>query len=228
MATTKGSIVGRDVYDKRAGLMGKVLKEDGLSLVIEFSTENGTTTKTITPATFKRWYRLMDPEPEEEVNGTQAETMPMPGTEDPNWGEKHWGPDGPVRPKKEKGSVPEDQKGAVGVGSALCNLFLKTVKNSANQDLEVTGTADKRCVVVKYNGRNVFEMTVCKRRLVVMCHPKSLCATNMYQVTKLYPKEFGWPLSAKFVFTDDAQLPLMRSIINDGLYYRQIVDKEGQ
>lgn len=200
MATTKGSIVGRDVYDKRAGIMGKVLKEDGLSLVIEFSTAEGTTTRTITPATFKRWYRLMDPEPEDEA--------PAPAEE-----------------KKERGPVPEDQKGAVGVGSALCNLFVDTVKSTANQDLDITGTKDKRSVVIKYNGRNVFEITVCKRRLVVMCHPKSLAPTNVAQVTKQYPKEFGWPLSAKFVFTDDAQLPLMRSIINDGLYYRQIVDR---
>lgn len=201
MATTKGSIVGREVYDKRAGIMGKVLKEDGLSLVIEFSTTEGTTTKTITPATFKRWYRLLDPESTEETPT-------------------------PVEEKKERGAVPEDQKGAVGVGSALCNLFITTVKGAANQDLEITGTKDKRNVVVKYNGRNVFEITVCKRRLVVMCHPKSLAPANVSQVTKQYPKEFGWPLSAKFVFTDDAQLPLMRSIINDGLYYRQIVERE--
>ena len=201
MATTKGSIVGREVYDKRAGVMGKVLKEDGLSLVIEFSTADGTTTKTITPSTFKRWYRLLDPEPSEE------------------------NPD-PVEEKKERESVPEDQKGAVGVGSALCSLFLATVKEAANQDLEITGTKDARAVVVKYNSRNVFEITVCKRRLVVMCHSKSLAPSNVPQVTKQYPKEFGWPLSAKFVFTDDSQLPLMRSIINDGLYYRQIIDKE--
>lgn len=199
MATTRGSIVGREVYDKRAGIMGKVLKEDGLSLVIEFSTPDGTTTKTITPATFKRWYRLLDPEPTEEA---------------------------PVEEKKERAPIPEEQKGAVGAGSALCSMFLHTVKESANQDLEITGTKDKRNVVVKYNGRNVFEITVCKRRLVVMCHPKSLAPTNVAQVVKQYPKEFGWPLSAKFVFTDDAQLPLMRSIINDGLYYRQIVDRE--
>ena len=201
MATTKGSIVGREVYDKRAGIMGKVLKEDGLSLVIEFSTAEGTTTRTITPATFTRWYRLLDPEP--------AEDTPTP-----------------VEEKKERGAVPEEQKGAVGAGSALCGLFLNTVKSSANQDLEITGTKDARNVVVKYNGRNVFELTVCKRRLVVMCHPKSLAPANVAQVVKQYPKEFGWPLSAKFVFTDDAQLPLMRSIINDGLFYRQIVDRE--
>lgn len=204
MATTKGSIVGREVYDKRAGVMGRVLKEDGLSLVIEFSTSDGTTTKTITPSTFKRWYRLLDPEPAEEELTT------------------------PVKEKKERGPVPEDQKGAVGAGSVLCNLFLSMVREAANQDLDITGTKDARTVVVKYNGRNVFEITVCKRRLVVMCHPKSLAPANVAQVTKQYPKEFGWPLSAKFVFTDDAQLPLMRSIINDGLYYRQIIDKEGK
>ena len=220
MATTKGSIVGREVYDKRAGVMGRVLKEDGLSLVIEFSTTDGVTTKTITPATFKRWYRLLDAEPEEE----QAELIPMPGTE----GEWVHPADTRDAEKQERGPVPEEHKGAVGVGSALCTLFLQTVKGAANQDLEITGTKDKRNVVVKYNGKNVFEITVCKRRLVVMCHPKSLAPANVAQITKQYPKEFGWPLSAKFVFTDDAQLPLMRSIINDGLYYRQIVDREAQ
>lgn len=201
METTKGSIVGREVYDKRAGIMGKVLKEDGLSLVIEFSTPDGTKTKTITPSTFKRWYRLLDPEPVEETSA-------------------------PVEEKEERGAIPEDQKGAVGAGSALCGLFLTTVKEAANQDLDITGTKDKRAVVIKYNGKNVFEVTVCKRRLVVLCHPKSLAPANVPYVTKQYPKEFGWPLSAKFVFTDDSQLPLMRSIINDGLFYRQIVERE--
>lgn len=201
METTKGSIVGREVYDKRAGVMGKVLKEDGLSLVIEFSTPDGTTIKTITPSTFKRWYRLLDPEPAEETPALEEE-------------------------KTERGPVPEEQKGAVGAGSALCSLFLTTVKEAANQDLDITGTKDKRAVVIKYNGKNVFELTVCKRRLVVMCHPKSLAPANVPYVAKQYPKEFGWPLSAKFVFVDDAQLPLMRSIINDGLFYRQIVERE--
>lgn len=224
MATTKGSVVGREVYDKRAGIMGKVLREDSLSLVIEFSTPNGTVTKTITPSTFKRWYRLLDKEPEPKQT-EEKPLMPMPGTEG-DWGEKHWGPEESTNSEKpSRRTIPEEQKGAVGAGSALSNLFVSVVKTAANQDLEVTGTKDKRNLVIKYNGRNVFEITVCRRRLVVMCHPKSLSATNMRQVTKLYPKEFGWSLSAKFVFTDDAQLPLMRSIINDGLYYRQIVDK---
>lgn len=215
MATTKGSIVGRDVYDKRRGVMGRVVKEDGLSLVIEFSTADNTVTKTITPSTFKRWYRLLPEEPK------QCESQ-EPATVEPE------NVQAIAEHTKGKGSVtvPDDQKGAVGVGSALCSLFLSTVKSTGNQDIEVKTTSDKRAVVVKYNGRNVFEITVCKRRLVVMCHPKSLSPANVKKVTKQYPKEFGWPLSSKFVFTDDSQLPLMRSIITDGLYYRQIINKE--
>lgn len=209
MATTKGSIVGREVYDKRAGVMGRVVKEDSLSLVISFSTPDGDIKKTITPATFKRWYKLLDEEPEPQQ------------VEEPADAEG-------AQPKKSRRSVavPEQHKGPVGVGSALCNVFVELVKDAANQDLEITGTKDKRNLVIKYNGRNVFEITVCKRRLVVMAHPKSLSAVNMRQVAKQYPDSFGWPLSAKFIFTDDSQVPLMRSIINDGLYHRQIVVKE--
>ena len=211
MATTKGSIVGREVYDKRAGVMGRVVKEDSLSLVISFSTPDGDIKKTITPATFERWYKLLDAEPESASEQVERSAE----AED-------------AQPKKSRRSVavPEQHKGAVGVGSALCNVFVDLVKQAANQDLEITGTKDKRNLVIKYNGRNVFEITVCKRRLVVMAHPKSLSAVNMRQVAKRYPDSFGWPLSAKFIFTDDAQVPLMRSVINDGLYYRQIVVKE--
>ena len=34
MATTKGSIVGREVYDKRAGVMGRVVKEVRVDRVV--------------------------------------------------------------------------------------------------------------------------------------------------------------------------------------------------
>jgi hypothetical protein len=37
----------------------------------------------------------------------------------------------------------------------------------------------------------------------------------------VFPKEWGWSLSAKFVFTDITQIPLMKTIIVDGLFYRQ-------
>ena len=35
MATRNG-IVGREVYDKKRGLMGRVVKEDGLQITLEF------------------------------------------------------------------------------------------------------------------------------------------------------------------------------------------------
>jgi hypothetical protein len=81
-------------------------------------------------------------------------------------------------------------------------------------------------MLLLYNGRNIFEITVCKRRLVVMAHPKSLSPENVKRVSKQYPKEFGWPLSSKFVFTDEGEQPFMKSVIMDGLYFRQIVEKE--
>ena len=57
MATRNG-IVGREVYDKKRGLMGRVVKEDGLQITLEFNDGNEKTVKVVTPVTFKRWYRL--------------------------------------------------------------------------------------------------------------------------------------------------------------------------
>ena len=34
---TKNGIVGREVYDKKRGLMGRVVKEDGLQITLEFN-----------------------------------------------------------------------------------------------------------------------------------------------------------------------------------------------
>ena len=60
MEATKNGIVGREVYDKKQGLMGRVVKEDGLQITIEFNDGDNKVTKTVTPTTFKRWYRLLD------------------------------------------------------------------------------------------------------------------------------------------------------------------------
>lgn len=202
MAMTKNSVVGKDVYDKRQGRMGRVVKEDGLSLVIEFSSADGEkSTKTVTPNTFKRWYRVVEEDP-------------APGEEPrPN----------PVEDETHRDLQPA---GDIGAGDKICKLFLDMVKDYANQDLEVVTMKDPRNVVVRYNGRNIFEITVCKRRLVVMAHPKSLSPENVKRVSKQYPNSFGWPLSSKFVFTDEGEQPFMKSVIMDGLYFRQIVEKE--
>ena len=230
MATTKGSIVGREVYDKKAGLMGKVVREDGLSLVIQFPApdEGGEpVVKTITPNTFKRWYKLVDEDPAPD-KGTEESAEPAADTEQPQQeGGDEPAPEAAAKiTRRHQTSVPDDQKGAKGVGQTLTNMFLELIKAKANQDLEVSKTKDPRMTVIKYNGKNVFEITTALRRMVVLCHGKSLTPENKKQATKIYPDSFGWPLNTKFVFTEEAQKPLMVSIITDGLFYRQIVERE--
>ena len=70
-------------------------------------------------------------------------------------------------------------------------------------------------------GRNIFEVTICRKKLVVMAHPNSLTPDNMRRVTKLYPKEWNNSLRAKFVFQSVDQVPLMKTIISDGIFYRK-------
>lgn len=213
MATRNG-IVGREVYDKKRGLMGRVVKEDGLQITLEFNDGNEKTVKAVTPTVFKRWYRLLDEEPQEEsaedVNETET-------SEDED----------KLAPKKRANTSMKFPAGAPGVGAQLVEYFRFEVGEYANQDLEYKVSKDGRIVIVKYNGRNVFEITVCKRRINVLCHKKSLSADNLSRATKVYPDNFGWPLSVQYTFTEltDTTKALIRCIITDGLYYRQVIEK---
>lgn len=202
---TKNGIVGREVYDKKRGLMGRVVKEDGLQITVQFDDGEIRVTKAVTPQTFKRWYRLLDPELEEDVGPVQES-----------------------QPKVSDGAGLKFPSGAPGVGKQIVEFFRHELGECANQDLEFCVTKDGRVVVVKYNGHNVFEITVCKRRLNVLCHKKSLSPDNLARSTKVYPDSFGWPLSVQYTFTelDGSTKALIRCIITDGLYYRQVVEKE--
>lgn len=127
--------------------------------------------------------------------------------------------EGDVKPNK---SVQHFPIGEPGSGVALRDKFVAMVKEAANQELDLTVDIANKRDVIKYNGRNVFECSYASKRFNVMCHPESLTADNMRRVFKLYPKEWGWPLRAKFVFTSFSQVPLMKTIIVDGLFHRQI------
>lgn len=218
---TKNGIVGREVYDKKRGLMGRVVKEDGLQITLEFDDGDEKTVKAVTPVTFKRWYRLLDEEPQEE----SAEVNPDPKTSDceKNLSED----DSKPEPKKKTNTNMKFPAGSPGVGAQLVEYFRFEVGEYANQDLEYKVSKDGRIVIVKYNGRNVFEITVCKRRINVLCHKKSLSADNLSRATKVYPDNFGWPLSVQYTFTElnDTTKAIIRCIITDGLYYRQVVEK---
>lgn len=230
MATTKGSIVGRDVYDKKAGLMGKVIREDGLSLVIQFPApdEGGEpVVKTITPNTFKRWYKLVDEDPAATQGADEGTPTEQAAEPEQPAAENEPAPEAAKKiSRRHNTTVPDEQKGAKGVGQTLTNMFLELIRTKANQDLEISKTKDPRMTVVKYNGKNVFEITTALRRMVVLCHGKSLTPENKKLADKIYPDSFGWPLNTKFVFTEESQKPTMVSIITDGLFYRQIVERE--
>lgn len=215
MATRNG-IVGRTVYDKKRGLMGRVIKEDGLQITIEFDDGELKQSKAVSPNTFKRWYRLLDEEPETE----QAS-------------EGDWAPGGSEIDEHEEEATPAKKEykfpvGEPGVGTELATYFRSTIQEYANQDLLFTSAGGGRIVVVKYNGRNVFEVTVCKRRINVLCHKKSLSPDNLARATKVFPEDYGWPLSVQFTFTklDESSRALIQCIVTDGLYYRQIVEEE--
>ena len=130
-------------------------------------------------------------------------------------------------PKKKASTSMKFPAGSPGVGAQLVEYFRFEVGEYANQDLEYKVSKDGRIVIVKYNGRNVFEITVCKRRINVLCHKKSLSADNLSRATKVYPDKFGWPLSVQYTFTElnDTTKAIIRCIITDGLYYRQVVEK---
>lgn len=247
MEATKNGIVGREVYDKKQGLMGRVVKEDGLQITIEFNDGDNKVTKTVTPTTFKRWYRLLDEDGSSESgqdNGDQGASGEEQGQDKEPSGEpsdeggesegsgdeeppKDEKPDKKKREPKPK-AEPKYPSGEPGSGGEIARRFRQIVDETANQDVDYGTTKDPRVMVVRYNGRNAFEVTVCKRRVNVLCHKKSLSPDNLKRATKVMPDAYGWPLSVQFTFTDlsENSTALMRSIVTDGLYYRQKVETE--
>ena len=211
---SKGSLMGKSVYNKRTGLMGNVVGEDGLTLMID--TQG--IIKSVTRGTFTRWFTVVEDDPKEETVSKEPESAPV--DESPKTDEVTDSPPSPAA--KAPRNTPSGEKG---VGEALCEKFLYLLKDMANQDLDITFKQEGKYIVVKYNGKNVFELSVANRRLSVFSHPNSLTPTNKSLVTKMFPKEGGWFLRAKFVFTSLDEVPLMKSIITDGLFYRQIKEE---
>ena len=217
----KQSYVNLEVFNKRNGTTGTVVSQDETTISIK----SGDAIKAVTESTFLRWYTIVPQDkPAEKETSKEPEMVPMPvpGTQDQDWGEKAAGK---KEEKKEEKKTDEEDKslsaGSPGVGEQLREKFLALVKEQANQHLDTTYDEKNHRDIVKYNGRNVFECTTAKRRFNVLCHPKSLTADNFKRANEVFPKEWGWSLSAKFVFTDMTQIPLMKTIIADGLFYRQ-------
>ena len=213
----KQSYLNLEVFNKRDGTTGTVVSQDETTISIK----SGDAIKAVTESTFLRWYTIVPQDkPAEKETSKEPQLVPMPGTQDQDWGKKASG-------KKEKSDETEEEDkktlpaGSPGIGNELRDKFLSLVKEQANQHLDTTYDEKNHRDIIKYNGRNVFECTTAKRRFNVLCHPKSLTADNFKRANEVFPKEWGWSLNAKFVFTDINQWPLMKTIIVDGLFYRQ-------
>ena len=196
----KQNYVNLEVFNKKNGTIGTVVGQDDTTILIK----TGDAIKAVTENTFLRWYTIV---PQDKP--AEEETIKEPEKEE----------------KKEKKKIDEKDKslpaGPPGVGELLREKFLSLVKEQANQHLDITYDEKNNRDIIKYNGWNVFECTTAKRRFTVLCHPKSLTPDNLKRADKVFPKEWGWSLRAKFVFTDITQTPLMKTIIVDGLFYRQ-------
>lgn len=187
-----------EVFNKRSGVKGIIVADNGDTLVVESNGIN----KTITDRTFHRWYTVIPqdkPEPFEERETEKVET-----------------------PQEVAPTEPTDSK-FVKVGEAIeiRKRFIELVKHMANQNLDFTYDDKNKRDIIKYNGRNVFECTTTRRKFNVLCHSKALTPDNIKRAEKVFPKEWGWALNVKFIFTSEDQIPLMKSIITDSLFYRQ-------
>ena len=198
------SRVNLEVFCKRNGTRGIVVAESNGTLTIQTDGVN----KVVTEGTFKRWYTIVPQDKEEKTVNDKTVTQESSISSEVNV----------VSEEKSKRTSPS---GEVGVGLELRNKFIEIVKSSANQNLDFTYDEKNNRDVIKYNGRNVFECTTARRRFNVLCHAKALTPDNLKRANKVFPKEWGWVLNVKFVFTSLNEVPLMRSIITDSLFYRQ-------
>ncbi len=196
------SLVNTEVYNVREGTTAKIVAVGQDSISLEVGKQK--IPKVVTARTFERWYKIIPQDkPEKENKETKK----------------------PSRKKVQTKDLENSTK-----GEALLARFIQIIKQTADEGeiLDFTYKELNNKVIVKYNYRNVFEIYVSRARLIVYAHPKSLTPINKKFYERLVPKEWGWPLSAKYVFEelDERREALMRSIVVDGLFYRSTRNKE--
>ena len=205
----KQNYLGLEVFNKRNGTTSTVVSQDETTISIKC----GDAIKAVTESTFLRWYTIV-PQDKPVEKEKEPETVPIPTPQDADQKKN----ESAKKENPEKKILPA---GVPGIGNQLREKFLSLVKEQANQSLDITYNEKSKQDIIKYNGRNVFECTTAKRRFNVMCHPDSLTPDNLKRAERIFPKEWGWSMRARFIFTDLAQWPTMKTIIVDGLFYRQ-------
>lgn len=200
-------LIGVQVYCRRNGTKGIIVAVDEDSGTLTIDVEGNL--KVVTNSTYKRWYTIIPTDNPESVVSAVEQT----------------GEEGIKTKQKKTSSKNKQAAGEAGIGVHLRDRFINIIKDMDLEGVEIFCNLDKKTDVVKYNGKNVFECSYASRRFNVLCHPDSLSPDNRRRVTKMCPKEWGWALRAKFVFTSLDEAPIMKSIISDGLYFRKDVKR---
>jgi hypothetical protein len=236
-------LVGQPVFCKRNNTTGTVVAQDSVTITVETAGVQ----KQVTMATFNRWYNEVPTEgaaeqtpaatpstqqvPAEPVTPVTPPASSRRGKSTPPLAAPAQQPAAPVQTntdgKKQKKKDKETNKeaavaGGPSLGQQLRDKFVALIKEiSEGKNIDISVNDKTKADIIKYNGKNVFECNTAKKRFNVLCHPDSLTPDNTKRAEKIFPKEWGWSLRAKFVFTDIAQWPLMKSVITDGLFYRE-------
>ena len=182
-----------EVYNTKTGARGYVVAIDPLTITINIGGIN----KSYTHSTFNKWWIVVPTDKEEEEEEEDYVNEQPTYTDD-------WG-------------LPA---GKMGVGLFLRDKFISLINDLDIDEVLVFHNPKRKSDVIKYNDYNVFECRYTKRRFIVYAHPKSLTPMNRKQVYDTAPKSWKWSLDSRFIFTKYNQWPLMKSIINDGLFYR--------
>lgn len=196
-------LIGSEVFNKRNGAFGVVISQDETTITVQ---DREGVEKSLSHSTFKRWWQVTpsaEPFTPEENAAVDAE--------------RTQGKAAQVNATDKKGNP----MGEKGVGVQLRDKFVSLVKELGVDGVEIFHNDKNHSDIIKFNGKNVFECAFASRRFSVLCHPESLTPDNKKRAIKIFPKEWGWSLRAKFVFTELTQWPLMKSIISDGLFYRK-------
>lgn len=192
-------LLGVEVYNKRTGVRGVISAYDSLTLTIDC----GGIDQVVTYSTYKRWW-IEVPADQPQVDDVIAEVVAEP------------------EPVKTEEGVLLDPNAEKVTGIVLRNKFLQHLDNLLDDELTYVYNEKMKAYIIRYRGFNIFEVYASKKKLTVLAHPESLAPANKKRVDKIYPKEYGWALRAKFVFDtyDIGAAMIMKSIISDGLFYR--------
>lgn len=202
------SIVGREVYNFRLGLMGLVVKEDGSNIVVEYKHKGNTTVATTSSHLFNRNFIFVDEEGKE-----KPKTKIL---------------DNDVKERVFKTTKLPYPKGEPGCGEKMYLKLKYYIQSLANQDIKFVNDSKQRKqkehYFIKYNGYNILEVSVFSTCMVVKAHPKALSTEVRKNCHKEYEKSTNWVLRSEFVFYDELQSALLKSLVSDSLYYRQVIE----